>query len=68
MDRVLNELLPQVEAEGLADFIDVFCETNYFTVAELERILEAGAMKGMPGGMHEQLRAQGTYTPSSTVY
>lgn len=52
MDLILNELLPQVEAEGLADFIDVFCETNYFTVAELERILEAGAMKGMPGKVH----------------
>jgi imidazolonepropionase len=52
MDLILNELLPQVEAEGLADFIDVFCETNYFTVAEMERILEAGAANGMPGKVH----------------
>ncbi|MBL7956123.1 MAG: imidazolonepropionase [Flavobacteriales bacterium] len=52
LDLILNELLPQVEAEGLADFIDVFCETNYFTVAELERILEAGAAKGMSGKVH----------------
>jgi imidazolonepropionase len=52
LDLILNELLPQVEAEGLADFIDVFCETNYFTVAELESILEAGAAKGMSGKVH----------------
>ncbi len=52
LDLILNELLPQVEAECLADFIDVFCETNYFTVAELERILEAGAAKGMSGKVH----------------
>ena len=35
---ITDELLPAVAAEGLADFIDVFCETNYFTVAELERV------------------------------
>lgn len=52
MDLILNELLPQVKVEGLADFIDVFCETNYFTVAEMERILEAGAANGMPGKVH----------------
>lgn len=52
MDLILNDLLPQVKAEGLADFIDVFCETNYFTVAEMERILEAGAANGMPGKVH----------------
>jgi imidazolonepropionase len=52
LDLILNELLPQVEAEGLADFIDVFCETNYFTVAELESIVEAGAAKGMSGKVH----------------
>lgn len=52
MELILNELLPQVKAESLADFIDVFCETNYFTVAEMERILEAGALNGMPGKVH----------------
>ncbi len=49
---ITEELLPQVAAEGLADFVDVFCETNYFTVAELERILEAGAKHGLPGKVH----------------
>jgi imidazolonepropionase len=41
-----------VAAEGLADFVDVFCETNYFTVAELERILAAGVEHGLPGKVH----------------
>jgi len=38
-----QQILPQIADEQLADFIDVFCETNYFTVAEMETILEAGA-------------------------
>jgi len=49
---ISDELLPAVAAERLADFIDVFCETNYFTVAELERVLEAGARHGMKGKVH----------------
>jgi imidazolonepropionase len=52
VDMIVNELIPQVKAEGLADFVDVFCETNYFAVADMERILEAGAMNGMPGKVH----------------
>ena len=51
--RLITEtLIPQIAAEGLADFVDVFCETNYFTMAELERILEAGAKHGLPGKVH----------------
>lgn len=49
---ITDTLIPQVAAEGLADFVDVFCETNYFTVAELERILAAGAEHGLPGKVH----------------
>ena len=52
LDLIVNELLPRVAEEGLADFVDVFCETNYFTVAELERVLEAGAAHGLPGKVH----------------
>jgi imidazolonepropionase len=52
VDMIVNELIPQVRSEGLADFVDVFCETNYFTVPEMERILRAGAMHGMPGKVH----------------
>lgn len=49
---ITDELLPAVAAERLADFIDVFCETNYFTVAEMERVLEAGVRHGLKGKVH----------------
>ena len=49
---IVNELIPQVASEKLADFVDVFCETNYFSVAEMERILEAGNAHGLPGKVH----------------
>jgi len=49
---ICETLIPQVAAEGLADFVDVFCETNYFTVAEMEAVLEAGAKHGLRGKVH----------------
>lgn len=49
---ITDTLIPQVATEGLADFVDVFCETNYFTVAEMEAVLEAGARHGLPGKVH----------------
>jgi imidazolonepropionase len=49
---IIGELLPAVAAEGLAQYIDVFCEENYFTVEELERLLDAGARHGLPGKVH----------------
>ena len=52
IDLVVQELIPKVVAEGLAEHVDVFCETNYFTVAEMERILEAGAAHGLKGKVH----------------
>ncbi|HRD51427.1 MAG TPA: imidazolonepropionase, partial [Flavobacteriales bacterium] len=52
IDLICTELIPRVAAEGLADFVDVFCETNYFTVAELERVLETGMKHGLPGKVH----------------
>ena len=52
LDLIVKELIPQAAAEKLADFVDVFCETNYFTVAEMERILEAGNAHGLPGKVH----------------
>lgn len=52
IDLICAELIPRVAAEGLADFVDVFCETNYFTVAEMERVLEAGMKNGLPGKVH----------------
>lgn len=52
MDLLIDEMLPQVAEEDLADYIDVFCETNYFTVAEMERILEAGKNHGLKPKVH----------------
>lgn len=49
---ITDQLIPQVAAEGLADFVDAFCETHYFTVAEMEAVLEAGAKHGLRGKVH----------------
>lgn len=52
VDVVINEMLPAVAAEGLADFVDVFCDRGFFTVEETDRILEAGARYGMRPKIH----------------
>lgn len=49
---IIDEILPQVVAENLADYIDVFCEKGYFSVADTERILEAGKKVGLRGKIH----------------
>jgi imidazolonepropionase len=52
VDLIIREMLPRVVAEGLADFIDAFCEKNYFTVDQTRRILEAGAAVGLRAKVH----------------
>ncbi len=52
VDQVIHEMLPQVAEEGLADYIDVFCDTGFFTVEDTERILEAGLKYGLRGKIH----------------
>ncbi|WP_395051915.1 imidazolonepropionase [Flavobacterium sp.] len=42
IDLLINEMLPKIAQENLADYIDVFCETGYFSVDEMEEILKAG--------------------------
>ena len=42
IDLIINEMLPKIAIENLADYIDVFCETGYFSVKEMEEILKAG--------------------------
>ena len=49
---ITDTLIPQVAAEGLASHVDVFCETDYFTVAEMEAVLETGAKYGLRGKVH----------------
>ena len=41
IDLVVNEMIPAVAAESLADYIDVFCENGFFTASETEEILMA---------------------------
>ncbi len=49
---IINEMLPKIAAENLADYIDVFCERNYFSVEEMERILLAGKKYGLKPKVH----------------
>jgi len=52
VDKVIHEMMPQVAEEGLADFVDVFCDKGFFTVEDTERILEAGQKYGLRGKIH----------------
>lgn len=52
IDLMINEMLPQIHEEGLADYIDCFCERNYFTVEEMNKILDAGAKYGLTPKVH----------------
>lgn len=52
IDLLINKMLPAIAAEGLADYIDVFCERNYFSPAQLDRILEAGVKAGLKPKIH----------------
>jgi imidazolonepropionase len=49
LDLICNEMLPKVASEGLADFVDIFCEEGYFSVADTNRLLsEAKKHKLIP--------------------
>lgn len=54
VDLVVNEMIPEVGREKLADNIDVFCDQGFFTPEETARILEAGAEWGMRPKIHGQ--------------
>ena len=49
---ILEEMIPAVAEEKLADFIDVFCDRGFFTVEETARILEKGTEYGLKGKIH----------------
>ena len=52
VDLVINEMIPTVAEEGLADFIDVFCDKGFFTVEETEKMLVAGKKYGLLPKIH----------------
>lgn len=54
VDLIVNEMIPEVARQGLADYIDVFCDKGFFTPEETDRILKAGAEYGMRGKIHGQ--------------
>jgi imidazolonepropionase len=52
VDMIINEMIPLVASEDLADFIDVFCDKGFFTVEETERMLMAGMKYGLKAKIH----------------
>jgi imidazolonepropionase len=50
--EVIEHLLPQVVSDGLADYVDAFCETGYFGVEELHALLAAAQAKGLRAKVH----------------
>lgn len=56
IDLIINSMLPAIQNEDLADYIDVFCEKGYFDEFETKQILEAGKKHGLQAKVHaEQL-------------
>lgn len=49
---IIDEMLPKVADEGLADYMDVFCEEGFFSVADTEQLLEAGWRYGLKPKIH----------------
>ena len=52
VQQVCKEMIPEVAAQKLADYIDVFCEEGYFDLEDTEKILSAGARFGLKGKIH----------------
>lgn len=60
INLIINELLPQVVTEELADYMDVFCEQGFFSVAETDQLLTAAAKYGLKPKIHaNQLSVSG---------
>ena len=57
---IIEEMLPKVAGEGLADYMDTFCEQGFFSVADTDRLLAAGAKYGLKPKIHaNQLSVSG---------
>lgn len=52
IDLVINTMLPKVAEENLADYVDIFCEEGYFSVADTERLLEAASNYNLVPKIH----------------
>jgi imidazolonepropionase len=52
VDLIINEMIPMVASEELADYIDVFCDRGFFSVQDTDRILNAGMKYGLRPKIH----------------
>lgn len=52
IDLLCNEMIPAIAEENLADFVDTFLETGYFSVEETERVMQAGKKYGLKAKIH----------------
>lgn len=52
VQEIVNEMLPAVAAEGLADYVDIFCEEGFFTVSDSEKLFEAASKYGLRPKVH----------------
>ncbi|MET3025845.1 imidazolonepropionase [Flavobacterium sp. UW10123] len=52
IDEIINEMLPEISKNNLADYVDAFCESGYFSVEETEKIMEAGLAFGLKPKIH----------------
>jgi imidazolonepropionase len=52
IDQIIQEMLPAIAKEKLADYIDAFLETGYFSVEETVQIMQAGKKYGLPSKIH----------------
>ncbi len=52
VEFMVVQVLPKVASEGLADFVDAFCEEGYFSVAQMNRLIEAAQALGIPAKVH----------------
>jgi imidazolonepropionase len=65
---IVNEMIPRVAAEGLAEWCDVFCDAGYFTPDESIAILDAGTRAGLKARIHaDQLATSGGCGAAASV-
>ncbi len=52
IDEIITKMLPEIAQNKLADYVDIFCESGYFSVEETEKIMEAGINFGLKPKIH----------------
>lgn len=52
IDEIITKMLPEIAKNKLADYVDIFCETGYFSVEETEKIMKAGIEHGLKPKIH----------------